>query len=425
MSALLHKLVINVVNDEQCRKRKIMHNIYEISPNIYWIGGSDRRLELFENMFPLPNGVAYNSYIIIDEKTAILDTVDSSISALFLSNIEHALGGRKLDYLVINHMEPDHCANIEEIVRRYPEVKIVGNAKTFQFMRQYYSLDMSSNYYEVKDGHELSLGKHQLTFYTAPMVHWPEVMFTYESTEGILFAADAFGSFGALAGNVFADEVEYDNYFLDEARRYYTNIVGRYGMQVQAAFKKLAGLKINMICSLHGFIWRKESISFICDKYDKWSRYEPEKKGVVIAYASMYGNTENVVSCLATKLAQRGVKDMRMYDISKTHASYVIADVFKYSNVVFASPTYNMNLYFMMDSLLKELSVLNIKNRKVTLIGNHTWASAAIKGMKEIIDTMKGMEYVGTPLDVNSSLRADQEAELDAIADAIYQSLSE
>jgi len=320
-------------------------------------------------------------------------------------------------------MEPDHCANIEEIVRRHPEVKIVGNQKTFQFIKQYYSLDMSSHYYEVKEGDELSLGKHKLRFYTAPMVHWPEVMFAYELTEGILFAADAFGSFGALAGNIFADEVDYDSSFLDEARRYYTNIVGRYGAQVQAAFKKLAGLKINMICSLHGHIWRGDNISYIMDKYDHWSRYEPEKKGVVMAYASMYGNTENVVNCLALKLAQRGVKDMRIYDVSKTHPSYIIADVFKYSNVVFASPTYNMHLYFPMDSLLRELAVLGIRNRKVSLIGNHTWASAAIKSMTEIVKTMKDIEIVGNPLDITSSLKPEQEAELDALADAISRSI--
>lgn len=402
-----------------------MHNINEISPMIYWIGGSDRRLERFENMFPLPEGVAYNSYIILDEKTAILDTVDSSISALYLENITHALNGRKLDYLIINHMEPDHCANIEEIARRYPEVKIVGNQKTFQFMEQYYSLDMSSNYYQVKEGDELSLGTHTLRFYTAPMVHWPEVMFTYEVSKGILFSADAFGSFGAFAGNIFADEVEYDNHFLDEARRYYTNIVGRYGSQVQAVFKKLAGLEINMICSLHGFIWRKDSIPYIMDKYDKWSRYIPEKEGVVLVYASMYGNTENAMQCLASKLAKRGIKDMRMYDVSKTHASYIIADIFKYSNVVFASPTYNMHLYFMMDSLIRELAVLGIKNRKVAILGNHTWASAAMKNMTELITGMKDMELVGTPIDIKSTLKPDREQELDALADAIVASLQE
>ncbi len=402
-----------------------MYNTYEISPKIHWIGGNDRRLERFENMFPLPNGVVYNSYLILDEKTAIIDTVDASISALYLENITHVLGTRQLDYLIINHMEPDHCANIEEIVRRYPEVKVVGNQKTFQFMKQYYSLDMSSNYLEVAEGSELSLGRHILRFYLAPMVHWPEVMFTYEVSNGILFSADAFGSFGAIAGNLFADEVEYDNQFLDEARRYYANIVGRYGSQVQAVFKKLADQKFNMICSLHGLLWRKDDVSYIMDKYDKWSRYVPEKKGVVLAYASMYGNTENVMNALATKLSKRGIKDLRMYDVSKTHPSYIISDIFKYSNIVFGSPTYNMHLYFVMDSLLRELAVLGIKNRKVTLIGNHTWASAAVKGMTELLDTMKDMEIVGTPHDIKSTMKPEQEPDLEEIADAIYRSLME
>ncbi len=402
-----------------------MHNVYEISPKIFWIGGNDRRIERFENMFPLPNGVAYNSYLILDDKTAIIDTVDSSISALYLENITHLLGDRSLDYLVINHMEPDHCANIEELARRYPNVKIIGNQKTFQFMEQYYSLDMSSNYLEVKDGSELELGSHTLRFYLTPMVHWPEVMFTYEISQGILFSADAFGSFGAMAGNLFVDEVEYDNVFLDEARRYYSNIVGRYGTQVQGAFKKLSGLPINMICSLHGPIWRNEDVSYIMEKYNLWSRYLPEKKGIVLVYASMYGNTENAMNALAMKLSQRGVKDMRMYDISKTHPSYIISDIFKYSNIVIGSCTYNMHLYFPMDSLLRELAVLNVKDRKVAVLGNHTWASAAVKNITELLGTMKGMEIVGTPLDIKSSLKIDQEETLNELADAICASLSE
>lgn len=402
-----------------------MYSNYEISSNIFWIGGNDRRLERFENMFPLPNGVSYNSYLVMDEKTAVVDTVDASISALYLDNITQTLGGRNLDYLIVNHMEPDHCANIEEIVRRYPSVKLVGNKKTFQFMEQYFSLDMSANYLEVKEGDELSLGTHTFHFYFAPMVHWPEVMMTYEVSQGILFSADAFGSFGAIAGNLFADEVEFDNTFLDEARRYYTNIVGRFGTQVQAVLKKVSGLKINMICSLHGLLWRNEDVAYIVNKYSEWSSYTPEKKGVVLAYASMYGNTESVVNALAVKLAKRGIKDMRVYDVSKTHPSYIISDVFKYSNVVFASCTYNMHLYFMMDSLLRELGVLGIKNRKVTLIGNHSWASAALKGMTELINTMKDMEIVGTPMDVKSTLKHEQEPELDALADAILASLAE
>ena len=402
-----------------------INNVYEISPKIYWVGGSDRRIELFENMFPLPNGVAYNSYLIKDEKTVLLDTVDSSISALYIENITYVLDGRPLDYLVINHMEPDHCANIEEIVRRYPNIKVIGNAKTFQFFHQYYSLDISSNCIEIKEGEEINVGDHTLRFYMAPMVHWPEVMVTYETSQGILFSADAFGSFGAFSGNLFADELEYDNYYLDEARRYYTNIVGRYGMQVQTLFKKLNGLSINMICSVHGHIWRKEMVPYILDKYDKWSHYLPEKRGVVLVYGSMYGNTENAVSALATRLSKRGVKDLRMYDVSKTHPSYIIADIFKYSNVVFASPTYNMQIYFPMDALLRELAVLNISNRKVSLLGNHTWASAALKGLTESVSTMKNMEIVGASIDIKSSLRVDREHELDALADAIYQSLQD
>ena len=402
-----------------------MNSTYELLPNVYWVGGNDRRIERFENMFPLTNGVAYNSYMILDEKTALLDTVDSAISAEYMENITHVLNGRGLDYLIINHMEPDHCANIEEILRRYPGVCVIGNAKTLKFFNQYYSMDMTDNFLEVKEGQEISLGAHTLRFYMAPMVHWPEVMVTYEVSQGILFSADAFGAFGAMAGNIFADELDYDSYYLDEARRYYTNIVGRFGNQVQALFKKLEGIDINMICSLHGHIWKGNMIPYILEKYDKWSKYLPEKKGVVLAFASMYGNTENTVNALATKLAERGVKDMRMYDVSKTHPSYIISDIFKYSNVVFASPTYNLQLYFPMDALIRELSVLNISNRKVSLIGNHTWASAALKHMTELVNNMKNMEIIGRSIDIKSSLREDREPELDALADAIYQSLQD
>lgn len=398
-----------------------MYSIHAITSEIFWVGGNDRRIERFENMFPVPNGVSYNSYLILDEKTALIDTVDASISALYLENIAHALNGRNLDYLVINHMEPDHCANIEEIVRRYPTIQLIGNKKTFQFLEQYYSINLSSHYLEVQEGYELPLGSHTLRFYFAPMVHWPEVMMTYEVSQGILFAADAFGSFGAIAGNLFADEMDYENAFLDEARRYYANIVGRYGTQVQSVLKKLAPLDIRMICSLHGPIWRK-NLGYILDKYDKWSKYLPEKKGLVLFYASMYGNTENVVNALANKLSQKGIQDMRVYDVSKTHPSYIISDVWKYSHMVMASPTYNMHLYFMMDALLREMAALGIKNRKVSLIGNHSWSSAAIKGMQEILATMKNIDIIGAPLDIRSTLKPEQETELDLLADAIYNS---
>lgn len=399
-----------------------MHCVQKISENIYWVGGNDRRLERFENMFPLPNGVCYNSYLILDEKTALMDTVDAAISRLFIENITHVLNGRDLDYLVINHMEPDHCANIEELVRRYPNVKIVGNKKTFQFLGQFYDFDYSMNIHEVKDCDTLCLGKHNLKFMTMPMIHWPEVMFAYEETEKILFSADAFGTFGAFAGNIFADETDFEKHYLEEARRYYSNIVGKYGMQVQGALKKLGSYNIKMICPLHGPIWR-ENLEYFCDKYDKWSKYEPEKNGVVLVYASMYGNIENTMNVIANKLAQKGVKDMRMYDISKTHPSYIVSDIWKYSHVIFGSVTYNMGLYYGMESLLNELKALNLQNRKIGLVGSGTWSPQSLKIMQEIIGCMKNMEVVGTPFEITSSMKQDQEEIVDKFVEDFYNSI--
>ncbi len=399
-----------------------MYSVREIAKKLFWVGGSDRRLERFENMFPLTNGVAYNSYLLIDEKTALLDTVDTSVNGLYLENVAHALNGRDLDYLVINHMEPDHCASIEEIARRYPKVQLVGNKKTFQLYEQFYNLDVSDRMLVVADGQELSLGESTLRFTFAPMVHWPEVMFTYETSRKVLFSADAFGTFGALSGNLFADEVDFDNAFLDEARRYYANIVGKYGPQVQAVLKKYSGMQIDMICALHGPIWRGD-LTKILHKYDLWSRYEPEQKGVLLFYASMYGNTENAIGLLANKLAQRGVTDMRMYDVSKTHPSYIIAEAWKYSNLVAASPTYNLQLYLPMQMLLHDMAALGLKNRKVSLIGNHSWSSAALKTMQEIFSNMKDMEIVGEPMDIRSTLKPQREEELDRMADAIASSV--
>ena len=400
-----------------------MHCVQEVTSQIFWVGGSDRRLERFENMFPLPNGVAYNSYLILDQKTALMDTVDSAISALFLENITHVLNGRQLDYLVINHVEPDHCANIEELVRRYPGVKIVGNKKTHQFIEQFYQCPLKNNFYAVEEGDELNLGRHTLKFYFAPMVHWPEVMLSYEGTEKILFSADAFGTFGAINGNLFSDQSDFENLYLEEARRYYANIVGKYGLQVQAALKKLSGAEIRMICPLHGPVWRS-NLSYILDKYDHWSKYLPEKSGVVLAYGSMYGNTANVMNLLATKLSQKGVSDIRMYDVSKTHPSYIIADAWKYSHLVFGSPTYNMGLYFVMDALLRDMAGLQLQNRKVALIGNYTWApSAVIKAMRGLLESMKNMELIGEPLEINSAMKPEQEPALDELAGAIAASI--
>ncbi|MFA7017968.1 MAG: FprA family A-type flavoprotein [Sphaerochaetaceae bacterium] len=394
----------------------------QIASNVYWVGGNDNRIERFENMFPLPHGVAYNAYIILDEKTVLLDTVDQAIREQFLENVAHVLNGRPLDYLVINHMEPDHCGNLEAIVKMYPQVTIIGNKKTFEFFNQYYTLDISKQTLVVKEGDTLSLGQHTLKFHMAPMVHWPEVMFTLEVTKGILFSADVFGSFGIHPGTLFADEVDYDRVFLDETRRYYANIVGRYGTQVKNALSRLPLDTVKLLCPLHGPIWRKD-IDYIVQKHLLWSSYEAEKQGVVLVYASMYGNTENAVFALANKLAERGVTDMRIYDVSRTDGSYIIADLWKYSHFVLASPTYNMHVYLPIEALLRELAVLNFQKRSATLMGNHTWSSAAIKLMTGLLGTMKDIRLIGEPLDIRSSLKAEQEGMLDELADAISHSL--
>ena len=399
-----------------------MHTIQEILPTLYWVGANDRRLERFENLFPIPQGVSYNSYLFKDTKTALLDTVDSAVTAQFLENVTHALGGRELDYLVVNHMEPDHCANIEELVRRYPNVKVVGNKKTFQLFSQFYHLDIAKNHYLVKEGDILDLGEHKLEFFFAPMVHWPEVMLTYEQTRNILFSADAFGTFGALSGNLFVDQMAYERHFLSETRRYYANIIGKFGSQVQAAFAKLPISSVSMICPLHGPIWR-ENTGYIFDKYQLWSTYTPEREGVVIAYASMYGNTEAAVNKLALMLAERGIRDIRMFDVSRTHLSDIVGEVWENSHLVIASPTYNMHLYAGAANLLEDLLALGLKNRKVAIIGNHSWASAAKKSMEELVSSLKDSEILAS-MDIKSSLKDEQLVELEAMADAIANSMT-
>ena len=299
-----------------------MYCTRKLTEQVWWVGGSDRRLALFENLFPITRGVSYNSYLILDEQTAVVDTVDSSISRQFLENVLHTLDGRPLDYLVINHMEPDHCASIETLLLRFPTLKLVGNAKTFAFMGQFYDFPLDGRTVTVKEGDTLSLGGHTLQFHMTPMVHWPEVMMTYESSEKLLFSADAFGSFGATGGNLFNDELNFDRDWLDDARRYYGNIVGKYGLQVQAALKKLSGLDIAMICPLHGPIWRS-NLDYLLDKYDKWSRYEPEERAVAVLYASMYGDTENAVNLLAAGLADSGVKKIGRASCRERVCQYV------------------------------------------------------------------------------------------------------
>ncbi len=397
-----------------------MYCVKKITEDMYWIGASDRRLDLFENVYPIPKGVSYNSYVILDEKTVLLDTVDHSVCSQFLENLEHVLDGRTLDYIIVNHMEPDHCASLAEVVIRYPEVKFVGNAKTFTMMKQFFDFDVDNRAVVIKEGDTISTGKHTLAFAMIPMVHWPEAMVTYDAYDKVLYSADAFGTFGALNGNIFADELNFEAEWLEEARRYLTNIVGKYGAQVQSALKKAAALDIEMICPLHGPVWR-ENLGWFIDKYQKWSTYTPEDHAVLIVYASIYGNTESAVNVLAGKISDAGEKNIAMYDVSKTDPSYILAEAFRCDRIVFACPTYNAGLFPKMETLLSELKAHNFQNRKVAVIENGTWAISAGKQMKEILSSMKNMEIYDNTLTVKSSLKRDQMEELDGIVEFLMK----
>lgn len=400
-----------------------MECVRKVCEDLYFVGGSDHRLALFENIHPIPRGVSYNAYVLLDEKTVLFDTVDWSIGRLFLENVAAVLAGRDLDYLIINHMEPDHCASIEEIVLRYPHVKIISTEKGFLLMRQF-GFDVDGREDEVKEGDTRCFGKHTITFVEAPMVHWPEAMVSFDVTNGVLFSADAFGSFGALDGKLFNDEVNFDRDWIDDARRYYTNIVGKYGPHVQALLKKASTLDINMICPLHGPVWRTD-LGYLLDKYQHWSTYEPEETGVVIAYASMYGNTENAVSVLASKLVEKGLHNVVMYDVSNTHVSQLISETFKYSHLVLASVTYNLGIYPVMHNFLMDMKALNLQKRTVGIIENGSWAPKSGSLMKACLDEMKQMSILNEELSFVSSLNKANLKELDALADGILDSMKE
>jgi len=399
-----------------------MYCTRKVTDRITWIGGEDRRLALFENVYPIPTGVSYNSYFIEDEKTLVMDTVDRSVSVQFFENLSHMLNGRELDYLVVNHMEPDHAATVEETVRRYPNVTIVCNQKLAVMLGQFFDFDVESRVQIVKEGDVLSTGELQFTFVMAPMVHWPEVMMSYEITGKILFSADAFGTFGALNGCIFADQVNFERDYMDEARRYYTNIVGKYGTQVRAILKKASGIEIDMICPLHGFVWRRNLGDFIA-KYVKWASYEAEETGVVLAYGSIYGGTENAANILATKLVERGIK-VAMYDVSVTHPSYIISEAFRYSHLVLASATYNAGIFVNMENLVHDIANHNLQNRQIALIENGSWAPTSAGLMRKVLEPLKGTSFIGNPMTIKSALKKNQLAELDALAEAIAETMA-
>lgn len=399
-----------------------MFCVRKVTEDLYWVGGNDRRLALFENIHPIPRGVSYNSYLLLDKKTVLFDTVDWSISRQFIENIEAVLKGRKLDYLVVNHMEPDHGASIEEIIIRYPEVKIISTEKSFLLMRQF-GFNIDGREEEVKDGDTKSFGKHEIKFIAAPMVHWPEVMVSFDTKNGVLFSADAFGSFGALDGKLFNDEVNFERDWIDDARRYYTNIVGKYGPHVQDLLKKASTLDIKMICPLHGPVWRT-NLGYFIDKHDKWSKYEPEEKAVMIVYASMYGNTESAANALATKFVEKGITNIVMYDVSNTHVSTLIAETFRVSHIVLASVTYNLGIYPLMHNYLMDMKALNLQNRTFALIENGSWATKSGKLMGEFLDGMKNMDILDDKMSLVSSMKEDNVVDMDALVEGVIESMN-
>ena len=394
-----------------------MYCVRKITEDIYFVGGSDRRLSLFENMYPIPNGVTYNAYFIDDAKTAVVDTVDKAVGDLFFENVEHLLGGRALDYVVVNHMEPDHCATLGALCEKHPETKIICSAKAAGLIAQFFKADLEDRIEQKKEGETLDLGKHTLTFYAAPMVHWPEVTVAYEKTSGILFSADAFGTFGATDGCLFADEADFGEAEYAEARRYYANIVGKYGAQTTALLKKAAGLDFKMLCTLHGPIWRKDFETFI-EKYQLWGAYAPEEQGVLIAYGSVYGGTQNAAEILAAKLAEKGVK-VKLYDVAVTHPSYLVAEAFRFSHIVFASSTYNNGIFTPMETLLLDLKAHMLKNRTVALVQNGSWAPQSGKLMREILDSMQNITVLEETVNLRSTVKENNLAEIDALCAAL------
>lgn len=399
-----------------------MQSIRKVTEDILWVGCNDRRITLFENLFPVPKGVSYNSYLILDEKVTLMDTVDASATEQFFENLEAGLAGRSIDYLVVHHMEPDHAANIKLLLEKYPEIQVVASAKALQMIGQFFDLDLSGRSMEVKEGDTLSTGSHTFHFVAAPMVHWPEVLVSYDEKEKILFSADAFGTFGALNGTIFNDEVDFEREYLADARRYYANIVGKYGMQVQGLLKKAAGLDIQMICPLHGPIWRTD-LGWFIDKYDKWSRYEPEEKAVVVLYGSIYGHTEQAVNALACALAEKGARNIAVYDVSRTHVSDLIGEIFRASHLVIACPTYNGGIYPPMENFLTDMKALSVQKRTVALMENGTWAAASGRQILKRLEEMKEMLVLEEQLSLKSALKPERAGDLERFAGQIMETL--
>lgn len=392
-----------------------MYNTVAVLEDLFYVGASDRRLSLFENVYPVPRGASYNSYLLLDEKTALFDTVDHAVSEQFLENVEHVLGGRKLDYIVVHHMEPDHSSTLSEVLLRHPEATVVCNQKIDGMLKNYGCC--VGERLLVKEGDELSTGRHTFKFVFAPMVHWPEVMMSFDLKTGALFSADAFGTFGALGGSVWADEVDFEHDFLDDARRYYINIVGKYGVQVQSVLKKAAGLDIKYLLPLHGPLWR-ENIGRFVEKYLTWSSYTPEEKGVLVVYGSIYGHTQNAAEIVASRIAQKGVK-VKVYDASMTDTSVLVSEAFRYSHIVFASATYNNGIFVKMEEFLSDLKAHAFQNRAYAVVENGSWAPQAGALIEAELSSFKNMKKLGEKVTILSSVKEETREKLLALADLI------
>ncbi|MFG6395118.1 MAG: FprA family A-type flavoprotein [Lachnospiraceae bacterium] len=381
-----------------------------VTDSVKYIGADDKDIDLFESQYVVPEGVSYNSYVIMDDKITVMDTVDKRATDEWVSNLKEALGGKQPEYLVISHLEPDHAANIQKIAEMYPGMKLVGNAKTFQMLPQFFDFDMSGRMVTVKEGDELTIGSHTLQFFMAPMVHWPEVMVTYEKSEKILFSADGFGKFGALDSD--------DDDWACEARRYYFNIVGKYGAQVQALLKKASGLDISIICPLHGPVL-KEDLGYYINKYDIWSSYEPEDKGVLVAYASIHGNTATAAKECAEMFKNKGVEKLELFDLSRDDMAEAIEAAFRYDRMVLASATYDGGLFPVMEDFLAHLKSKNYQKRKVALIENGSWAPVAAKKMEDMLSGMKNIEICGKRVSIKSVMKEDDKAAIGELVEAM------
>lgn len=395
-----------------------MKNTKLVAKDTVWIGGSDRRLALFENLFPLPNGVSYNSYVVLDEKITLFDTADVSVADQYLENLHAVLGEKKPDYLVVLHMEPDHCSLLQTVLNQYPKTTVVSSMQTFKFISQFFPELKIENQQIVKEGDTLCTGAHTFHFVAAPMVHWPEVLLAYDDADKALFSADAFGTFGALEGGIFADQYDFEAHYLDDARRYYANIVGKYGAQVQAVLKKAAGLEIEEILPLHGPVWR-ENLGWFLEKYQTWSSYAPETDDILVVYGSLYGHTASAAESFASVLEEKSGRHVVVYDASKTDVSYLIAEVWRCSKVVLFCPTYNGGMYPSISRFIEDMKALAVQNRTFALAENGTWAPVTAKLMRKELETLKNCSILDTTLTIRSALSAADEAALDDFAAAV------